>query len=198
VTTRDNLETRKKQGSYYTPQVLVRYLVDHSLGRTLYGTADGLPDGEPLEGEARRTYDQIGDLRVLDAACGSGSFLIYAYEVLAGFYEREIALREKYRYPPFVKLALVRLSFPQEWEAGGETLAALGRALREAGRELKVTVLGPAPAPLSLLRGRKRYHCLLKAADWQSLRSLFGRVARENPAPRQVRLELDLDPVNML
>ncbi len=115
-----------------------------------------------------------------------------------GFYEREIALREKYRYPPFVKLALVRLSFPQEWEAGGETLAALGRALREAGRELKVTVLGPAPAPLSLLRGRKRYHCLLKAADWQSLRSLFGRVARENPAPRQVRLELDLDPVNML
>jgi adenine-specific DNA-methyltransferase len=35
--TRDNLETRKKQGSYYTPQVIVRYMVDQSLGRYLYG-----------------------------------------------------------------------------------------------------------------------------------------------------------------
>ncbi|MCC7448038.1 MAG: hypothetical protein IT324_11520, partial [Anaerolineae bacterium] len=32
VATADNLETRKKQGSYYTPQVIVRYIVDHSLG----------------------------------------------------------------------------------------------------------------------------------------------------------------------
>lgn len=47
VTTRDNLETRKKQGSYYTPQVIVRYIVDNSLGRYLYGTVNGKPDGEP-------------------------------------------------------------------------------------------------------------------------------------------------------
>ena len=47
VTTRDNLETRKKQGSYYTPQVIVQYIVDNSLGRYLYGTANGKPDGEP-------------------------------------------------------------------------------------------------------------------------------------------------------
>jgi hypothetical protein len=38
ITTRDNLETRKKQGSYYTPQVIVRYIVDNSLGRYLFGT----------------------------------------------------------------------------------------------------------------------------------------------------------------
>ena len=55
VTTRDNLETRKKQGSYYTPQVIVRYIVDNSLGRYLYGTQNGKPDGEPLEGETRKT-----------------------------------------------------------------------------------------------------------------------------------------------
>jgi hypothetical protein len=48
VVTADNLETRKKQGSYYTPQVIVRYLVDNALGRHLYGTADGKPDGAPL------------------------------------------------------------------------------------------------------------------------------------------------------
>ncbi len=95
VTTRDNLETRKKQGSYYTPQVIVRYIVDHSLGRYLYGTANGKPDGEPLEGETRKTANDIRDLHVLDSACGSGSFLIYAYNVLADFYEGEAVRLER-------------------------------------------------------------------------------------------------------
>lgn len=90
ISTRDNLETRKKQGSYYTPQVIVRYIVDNSLGRYLYGTDNGKPDGAPLEGETRKTSQDIQDLRVLDSACGSGSFLIYAYEVLRDFYESEI------------------------------------------------------------------------------------------------------------
>lgn len=90
VKTRDNLETRKKQGSYYTPQVIVRYIVDNSLGRYLYGTKDGCPDGEPVDGEGRKTAADIIDLRVLDSACGSGSFLIYAYYVLEDFYRAEL------------------------------------------------------------------------------------------------------------
>ena len=90
VTTRDNLETRKKQGSYYTPQVIVHYLVDTTLGRYLYGTVNGQPDGEMVEGETRKTSRDIRRLKVLDGACGSGSFLIYAYKVLADFYESEI------------------------------------------------------------------------------------------------------------
>jgi hypothetical protein len=101
IATRDNLETRKKQGSYYTPQVIVRYIVDNSLGRYLYGTENGQPDGKPIEGETRKTSKDIHDLRVLDSACGSGSFLIYAYYVLAEFYENEMkqieaARREHY------------------------------------------------------------------------------------------------------
>lgn len=92
VATADNLETRKKQGSYYTPQVIVRYIVDHSLGRWLYATEDGTPTGTPIPGETRKTSADLRDLRVLDSACGSGSFLIYAYEVLANFY---IAERER-------------------------------------------------------------------------------------------------------
>ena len=91
IATRDNLETRKKQGSYYTPQVIVRYIVDNSLGRYLYGTTNGKPDGEPIDGETPKTSRDIENLRVLDSACGSGSFLIYAYEVLRDFYEGEIA-----------------------------------------------------------------------------------------------------------
>lgn len=71
VKTADNLETRKKQGSYYTPQVIVRYLVDNSLGRYLYGTANGQPEGEPLAGEPRKTAGEVRELKVLDPASGA-------------------------------------------------------------------------------------------------------------------------------
>lgn len=90
ITTRDNLETRKKQGSYYTPQIVVRYIIDRTLGRYLYATEDGKPNGTPLANETRKTSKDITNLHILDAACGSGSFLLEAYYVLADFYEREI------------------------------------------------------------------------------------------------------------
>ena len=89
VVTADNLETRKKQGSYYTPQVIVRYIVDNALGRFLYATANGRPDGERLPDETPKRAGDIRELRVIDPACGSGSFLIYAYQLLADFYRRE-------------------------------------------------------------------------------------------------------------
>ena len=113
-----------------------------------------------------------------------------------GFYATEMALRERRRYPPFVRLALVRLSFPVTWQEGADAVTRLGSLLREFGRSRGVTVLGPAPAPLPLLRGRRRFHCLLKAEDWLSIRQVFAHISGE--AAGEIRLTLDLDPVNML
>jgi len=82
-------ELRKGKGIYYTPTYIVRYIVDNTLGKYLYGTVDGKVEGEPEEGATRKTLADISDLRVLDPAMGSGSFLIYGFDVLADFYERE-------------------------------------------------------------------------------------------------------------
>ena len=70
---------RKQAGIYYTPAYIVRYIVDNTLGVKLKELEDqyGLEAGEKAK-----------DLKVLDPACGSGSFLIYAFDVFAGFYER--------------------------------------------------------------------------------------------------------------
>ena len=114
VTTRDNLETRKKQGSYYTPQVIVQYIVDNSLGRYLYGTANGKPDGEPLPDETRKTSTDIRELRVLDSACGSGSFLIYAFKVLAEFYQNESKRLEQEGEAKRLELAKQGMTSPLE------------------------------------------------------------------------------------
>jgi len=116
VVTADNLETRKKQGSYYTPQVIVQYLVDNSLGRYLYGTADGKPDGAALPDATRLTATEIRHLRVIDMACGSGSFLIYAYQVLAAFYRSEIERLEHARRTEYAALLKQGITTPFELE----------------------------------------------------------------------------------
>jgi predicted type IV restriction endonuclease len=71
-------DLRKGAGIFYTPPYIVRYIVDNTLGRKLeeLKAQHGLSAGH----EARK-------LKVLDPACGSGSFLIYAFDVLAKFYE---------------------------------------------------------------------------------------------------------------
>ena len=114
-----------------------------------------------------------------------------------GFYEHEIALRERRRYPPFINLALLRISYEADWEEGKALLAEITARLRERSRGSGVTVLGPAPAPLPLLRGRRRFQCLLKAGDWQSIRALYATVV-PLAAPPRLRVSLDIDPVNML
>lgn len=125
----------------------------------------------------------------------------YCFEYLKrhdyqGFFEAEIERRKKWRYPPFVKLGLVRASFPAEWEGHAAALAALAGRSREAGREHGVQVMGPAPAPLPMLQGRKRFHLLLKGEDWGRLRAVFA--ALKPLQDDTLRLSLDLDPLDMM
>lgn len=115
-----------------------------------------------------------------------------------GFFTRELESRKRFRYPPFTKLALLRLSCPVDTEHLSQSLTVFAKALREAARPLGVDVLGPAPAPLSQLKARRRFNCLLKCADWQPIRSLYLALSRPDATPPAFRLELDLDPVNML
>lgn len=64
-------EVRKSGGVYYTPQ----WIADEMIHLTL----------DPLL--ADKTLDEIRDLKILDPACGSGSFLIRAFERMIRFYE---------------------------------------------------------------------------------------------------------------
>lgn len=118
----------------------------------------------------------------------------YDYE---GFYASELALREKYKYPPFTRLGMLRFSFPLGDNEAAALLKDLGQELRRNARDLDVEFLGPAPAPLSIINGRKRIHCLMKASGWQPMRELWFMANRHKGAAR-LRMSLDLDPVNML
>ncbi|MDR1360031.1 MAG: primosomal protein N' [Deltaproteobacteria bacterium] len=114
-----------------------------------------------------------------------------------GFFSHELALRKLRNYPPFVRLALLRISFSADRPGEAENLAALAAALRPQAASLGITLLGPAPAPLPLLKGRRRFHCLLKGQDWNAMRAL-KTAAQKAARHTRLRLDLDLDPLNML
>jgi len=63
-------EVKKAGGVYYTPTYIVRYIVENTVGRLIKG----------------KTPRQVSRLRILDPACGSGSFLIGAYEYLLNYH----------------------------------------------------------------------------------------------------------------
>jgi primosomal protein N' (replication factor Y) len=113
---------------------------------------------------------------------------------VTGFVEQEMALREELSYPPFARLALVRVDAVDEARAQGAA-EHLARLARKEGQG--ADVLGPAPAPLLRLRNRYRYRFLVRSRDRAALRAALLAVARA-PADRQVRVAIDVDPVNML
>ena len=116
----------------------------------------------------------------------------------AAFFEREIARRKLFRYPPFTRLALIRISYPADYGNGPGAVSLFARVLKERAAGLGITVLGPAPAPMGMLRGRKRFNCLLKGDDWGKVRTLYAHLAQANPDPKKVRTGLDLDPLTTL
>jgi len=86
---------RKKDGIFYTPDYIVRYIVDNSLGAYLREEEERLKDEFMLkegindknyEKRERQAYTKYQDflqsVKVVDPACGSGAFLVYVFDYL--------------------------------------------------------------------------------------------------------------------
>jgi primosomal protein N' (replication factor Y) len=114
------------------------------------------------------------------------------------FYAEERSQREALRYPPFGRIALVRVAAADEAAAQGAAarLADAARATAGAGGP---EVLGPAPAPIARLRGQYRFQLLLKHARIEPLRSVGRRVIEAaEKLPAGARFSIDLNPLDML
>lgn len=91
---------RKRDGVYYTPEHIVRRIIDETIGTLLrrWRAEAGWREDEEPTGEALEGYWQrLRDIRVVDPACGSGAFLISAYAVLFGEMRRILDLRRVLR-----------------------------------------------------------------------------------------------------
>jgi primosomal protein N' (replication factor Y) len=111
------------------------------------------------------------------------------------FYASEIELREKTHYPPFGRLASLIIS-------GGDRHSAEAHARRLAQAAPQVDaarVLGPAEAPLALVRGRYRFRLLVKSPRNFDLSAYLRHWLAAAPRPKgKIKLEIDVDPQSFL
>ena len=175
---------------------------------TLVGVIDadlGLEGGDLRAGE--RSYQQIAQVAGR-AGRGEkpGEVLIQTrhpeapvIEALASgdrdaFYAAEAEARRDAMAPPFGRWAAIIVSSEDEAEA------------REAARQIgnvrpdlpDVLILGPAPAPLSLLRGRYRYRLLINARRSASLQDIIRDWLNPLRFPQGVRVAVDVDPYSFV
>ena len=113
---------------------------------------------------------------------------------LAAFMEREAASRRPGNWPPFGRLAALIVS-AENPDAADAAARDLGRA---APHGAGIAVLGPAPAPLAVLRGRHRRRLLLKTRRDIAVQPLLRHWLAQVTVPRNVRVEVDVDPVSFL
>ncbi len=113
----------------------------------------------------------------------------------AGFYAAETEARRAAAMPPFGRLAAIIVSGPDE-QAVAEAARAIGRAAPTGVEGL--AVLGPAPAPLSLLRGRFRHRLLVHAARRVEVQAMLRDWLAGVDVPASVRVAVDIDPYSFV
>ncbi len=186
-------------------------------GVTLVGvvnadTALALPDFRASE----RTYQLLTQVsgragrglrpgRVIIQTFNPGHPAVRAVSAGTGqFVASELQARLGAGYPPFVELVNVTLTAP-ELAAASRSAQRLRALLDTDLSGTGARLLGPAPAPLSRLRGQYRWHILIKAPELGPISPLvkgsiarFHDYSRSMPAGKDVKISLDVDPVSLL
>ncbi len=111
-----------------------------------------------------------------------------------GLIAYELAERRTHAMPPFGRLAALILSSHDQ-----DRLDQIARALaRVAPSGPGISVLGPAPAPMAMLRGRHRRRFLLKCRRDIAPQPLIRDWLAKVKLPGTVRLQIDIDPYSFL
>lgn len=164
----------------------------------------GLANGDPRAAE--RTFQLLSQVTGRAGRSGRASVAwLQSYQpehpvigALAGgdpaaFYEREIDARRQASLPPFGRLASVIVSATSRAEA--ERHAS---ALRSAAPPAtSISLLGPAEAPLAVIRGRHRFRLLAHGRRNDDMQAFLRAMTANGPKPRgNVRVQIDIDPQN--
>ncbi|OGB87541.1 primosomal protein N' [candidate division WOR-1 bacterium RIFCSPLOWO2_02_FULL_46_20] len=109
------------------------------------------------------------------------------------FYQQEIKHRQELNYPPFTKLISLIISGASEPKVI-KVAEDLGQFLK---KRLAQGVLGPAPAATPKVRGHFRHHILMKGSELLVMSNVIREVMKKIVIPSEVRVAVDVEPMNM-
>jgi len=115
------------------------------------------------------------------------------------FARLELPIRRSLRYPPYGRMARI-ICRGRKSERVRDYMHELAEALRRFAKERAdgSLVLGPAPAPVSRIKHRYRYHLLLKCPNSESVHRILERAAQLLRGPYGAKVIVDVDPISML
>ncbi len=113
-----------------------------------------------------------------------------------GFYQNELTLRQDLSYPPFDKLIRIIMSFKTR-----ENAKMIIKKISEKTNKININgveILGPAPAPVEKIRNLWRWHIILKGSNSKNLRHAVSEFLKKTKDIRNIRIDVDVDPINLL
>lgn len=117
-----------------------------------------------------------------------------------GFYEKEIAIREKLDYPPFTNIGIVLLSGNLD-KMVYDVSCSVNRELKDIFKKegWNVTVLGPSRAPVSKINGKYRWRILIKCDNMERMITVLTKLqdGYYDRKDMQVSLGIEINPQNM-
>lgn len=113
-----------------------------------------------------------------------------------GFVEQELSFRKQTGYPPFA--TLVRVVFRGEEE---KDVIAAANAMGQIVHDEKLPdmdIVGPSAAPLSRLKGKTRWHMLLKGPYATVMHAVRSMAKEKETLANGVQIAIDVDPLSLL
>jgi len=111
------------------------------------------------------------------------------------FYREEIKSRKELSFPPFTHI--IRLIMRSRNEKGTIDAANNLKKFLEEKLERPIEIIGPAPSPVSRVRGYYRWNVLLKAKNRSTMCEALRKALGEYRKPSGVLMAVDVDPINM-
>jgi primosomal protein N' (replication factor Y) len=141
--------------------------------------------------------EAAGEVFVQTAMPEHPAIVFAAKHDFLSFSAYELEQRRRHRYPPFVRFVRVLFDDPAEARARDAAVAAANRvkALGASGVEL----LGPRPAPIARIKGRFRWHFLLRCDPPQAMAGVRGLLHDLALKPTAgLRATVDVDPASTM
>jgi primosomal protein N' (replication factor Y) len=119
-----------------------------------------------------------------------------------GFVQNELICRQQLNYPPFHKMAVMKIQAQDlsKAQSASDLVAKRAAALKQRFEAFsEIEILGPAAAPIAKLRNQYRFQMLLKSAQSNLLNQFVRKLNGDLKwIPKQAKVTVDIDPLNLL
>lgn len=115
------------------------------------------------------------------------------------FYEQEMSTRRTFRYPPYVFLTLMTVTHENKVKAIQTTQRIVQLLLQNVQKD--TVVLGPTPSPITKIKDRYRYQCMIKYRQEPDLRKLINQILDQffdEIQKKDLQIIVDMQPYQLM